>query len=101
VVTLTGEPGIGKSHIALALNERIKGEPHTTLRYFCSEHHTHSALFPFINQLERVSGFERGDSSQERLSKLDALLAQSVHHNPEHLAVLASLLALQVDDHYP
>jgi class 3 adenylate cyclase/predicted ATPase len=99
VVTLTGEPGIGKSHIALALNERIQGESHITLRYFCSEHHTHSALFPFINQLERASGFERGDSPQERLSKLDALLAQSTH-DPEHLAVLANLLALPVDDHY-
>ena len=98
LVTLTGEPGIGKSHIALALNERIQGESHITLRYFCSEHHTHSALFPFINQLERASGFERGDSPQERLSKLDALLAQSTH-NPEHLAVLANLLALRIDDH--
>ena len=98
LVTLTGEPGIGKSHIALALNERIQGKSHITLRYFCSEHHTHSALFPFINQLERASGFERGDSPQERLSKLDALLAQSTH-NPEHLAVLANLLALRIDDH--
>ena len=98
LVTLTGEPGIGKSHIALALNERIQGESHITLRYFCSEHHTHSALFPFINQLERASGFERGNSPQERLSKLDALLAQSTH-NPEHLAVLANLLALRIDDH--
>ena len=98
LVTLTGEPGIGKSHIALALNERIQGESHITLRYFCAEHHTHSALFPFINQLERASGFERGDSPQERLSKLDALLAQSTH-NPEHLAVLADLLALRIDDH--
>ncbi|KRR25827.1 hypothetical protein CQ14_28615 [Bradyrhizobium lablabi] len=98
-VTLTGEPGIGKSHIALALNERIQGESHITLRYFCSEHHTHSALFPFITQLERVSGFERGDSPQERLSKLGALLAQSTH-NSEHLAVLADLLALRVDDHH-
>ena len=99
VVTLTGEPGIGKSHIALALNERIQGEPHITLRYFCSEHHTHSALFPFINQLERASGFERGDSPQEKRSKLEVLLAQSTH-NPEHLAVLANLLALRTDDHY-
>ena len=98
LVTLTGEPGIGKSHIALALNERIQGKSHITLRYFCSEHHTHSALFPFINQLERASGFERGNSPQERLSKLDALLAQSTH-NPEHLAVLANLLALRIDDH--
>jgi len=99
VVTLTGEPGIGKSHIALALNERIQGDSHITLRYSCSEHHTHSALFPFINQLERASGFVRGDSPQERLSKLDALLAQSTR-NSEHLAVLANLLALPIDDHH-
>ena len=36
---------------------------------------------------------------QEKLSKLDALLAQSTH-NPEHVAVLANLLALPADDHY-
>ena len=99
LVTLTGEPGIGKSHIALALNERLQGEFHITLRYFCSEHHTHSALFPFINQLERAAGFKRSDSPQEKLSKLDALLAQSTH-DPEHLAVLANLLMLPADDHY-
>ena len=99
LVTLTGEPGIGKSHIALALNERLQGESHITLRYFCSEHHTHSALFPFINQLERAAGFKRSDSPQEKLSKLDALLAQSTH-DPEHLAVLANLLMLPADDHY-
>ena len=62
VVVLTGEPGIGKSHIALALDERLQSEPHITLRYFCSAHHTNSALFPFIGQLERAAGFERGDS---------------------------------------
>jgi class 3 adenylate cyclase/predicted ATPase len=98
VVTLTGEPGIGKSHIALALDERIQATPHITLRYFCSEHHAHSPLYPFINQLGRASGFERGDSPQERLYKLNALLEQSTH-DPEHLAVLANLLALRVDDH--
>nr|WP_264653593.1 MULTISPECIES: ATP-binding protein [Bradyrhizobium] len=36
VVVLTGEPGIGKSHISLALDERLQSEPHITLRYFCS-----------------------------------------------------------------
>ncbi|RXH25095.1 hypothetical protein XH99_26970 [Bradyrhizobium nanningense] len=99
VVTLTGEPGIGKSHIASALNERLQAESHATLRYFCSEHHTHSALFPFINQLERAAGFKHRDSPREKLSKLDALLAQSTR-NPEHLAVLANLLVLPADDHH-
>src|SRR5215510_8922017 len=77
VVVLTGEAGIGKSHIARAFDERLHGEPHITLRYFCSAHHTNSALFPFVSQLERAAGFERSDSPTEKLSKLDALVAQS------------------------
>ncbi|MGA9817238.1 MAG: adenylate/guanylate cyclase domain-containing protein, partial [Pseudolabrys sp.] len=99
VVVLTGEPGIGKSHIAFALDERLQSESHITLRYFCSAHHTNSALFPFISQLERAAGFEHGHSPAEKLSKLDALLAQSTAH-PEHVAVLASLLALPASDDY-
>src|SRR5262249_46166307 len=99
VVLLTGEPGIGKSHIALALGERLQNEPHIALRYFCSAHHTNSALFPFIGQLERAAGFERSDTPREKLCKLDALVAQSTA-DPEHVAVLASLFALPASDCY-
>src|SRR6516165_9205997 len=99
VVVLTGEPGIGKSHIALALEERLQSEPHIALRYFCSAHHTNSALFPFIGQLERAARFERSDSVTEKLSKLDALVARSTA-DPEHVAVLASLFALPASDRY-
>ena len=99
VVVLTGEPGIGKSHIALALDERLQSEPHITLRYFCSAHHTNSALFPFIGQLERAAGFERSDSPAEKLSKLDVLVAQSTA-DPEHVAVLGNLLGLPASDRY-
>jgi class 3 adenylate cyclase/tetratricopeptide (TPR) repeat protein len=97
VVLLTGEPGIGKSHIALAFGERLQSEPHVALRYFCSAHHTNSALFPFIGQIERAAGFERSDSPTQKLSKLDALVAQSTA-DPEHVAVLASLFALPASD---
>ena len=65
MVLLTGEPGIGKSHIALTLEERLQDEALTTMRYFCSPHHTNSALFPFIGQLERAAGFGRSDSPAE------------------------------------
>ena len=98
-MVLTGEPGIGKSHIALALQERLQAEPHITLRYFCSAHHTNSALFPFIGQLERAAKFERSDTPAEKLSKLDALVAQSTS-DPENVAVLANLFALPADDRY-
>jgi predicted ATPase len=33
-VLISGEPGIGKSRLLVALSERIASEPHTRLRYF-------------------------------------------------------------------
>jgi hypothetical protein len=77
VVLLSGEAGIGKSRLTAALLERLAGEPHTRLRYFCSPQYTDSALYPFIGQMERAAGFARDDASQARLDKLDALFAPS------------------------
>src|SRR6202023_4421812 len=39
VVLVSGEPGIGKSRSAAALEERLQTEPHIRLRYFCSPYH--------------------------------------------------------------
>jgi predicted ATPase len=75
IVLISGEPGIGKSRLAAALEERIAGQPYTPLRYQCSPHHTNSALYPFIAQLERAAGFKADDASKQRLDKLEALLA--------------------------
>ena len=54
VVLLSGEAGIGKSRLTVALLERLATEPHTRLRYFCSPQHSDSALFPVIGQMERA-----------------------------------------------
>ena len=56
VVLLSGEAGIGKSHLTAALLERLAGEPHTRLRYFCSPQHTDSALYPIISQWSGLRG---------------------------------------------
>jgi hypothetical protein len=53
VVLLSGEAGIGKSRLTAALQERLQGELHFRMRYFCSLHHRDSAFHPFIAQLER------------------------------------------------
>ncbi len=73
-VLISAEPGIGKSRLAEAVRERIRGEPHVTLRYFCSPHHRGSALYPVIGQLERAAGFERSDNAATRRRKLTDLL---------------------------
>jgi class 3 adenylate cyclase len=67
VVLVSGEPGIGKSRTAAALAERLQEEPHLRLRYFCSPYHQDSALYPFIEQLDRAAGFARDDPSATRL----------------------------------
>jgi class 3 adenylate cyclase len=92
-VLISGEPGIGKSRLLVALSERIANEPHTRLRYFCSPHHQDSALYPFITQLERAAGFTHGDTVEQKLSKLRDLLASGVASNDE-IQLLAKLLSL-------
>ena len=79
VVLLSGEAGIGKSRLTAALLERLAGEPHVRMRYFCSPQHTDSALYPIIGHMERAAGLAREDDAKTRLDKLDALLAKSVN----------------------
>src|SRR6266702_1724914 len=93
VVLLAGEPGIGKSRLVTALQERIQGEPHTRLRYFCSPHHQDSSLYPFIAQLQRAASFEREDTPGARLDKLRALLSPASPPD-EDGAILAELLSI-------
>jgi predicted ATPase/class 3 adenylate cyclase len=95
VVLLSGEPGIGKSRLAAALQETLQTEPHTRLRYFCSSYYTESALHPIIRHLEHAAGFERGDSLAAKFDKLTALLAPTAATSDEE-ALLAELLSLPV-----
>jgi class 3 adenylate cyclase/tetratricopeptide (TPR) repeat protein len=101
VVLIAGEPGIGKSRIAQTIVDRIGGEPHTRLRYFCSPHHQDSALYPSIAQLERAAGFRREDTPEQRLAKLEAVLAQGTNDLSEAVPLLADLLSIPTGDRYP
>ena len=100
VVLLSGEAGIGKSRLTAALLEKLTGEPHTRLRYFCSPQHTDSAFYPIISQIERAAGFTHDDTPQAKLNKLDALLAQT-STSAHDAALFAEMLSLPNDGRYP
>jgi predicted ATPase len=100
VVLLSGEPGIGKSRLTAALLESLADEPHTRLRYFCSSQHTDSALYPFIDQMERGAGLTHDDPPGARLDKLDGLLVQT-STSIQDAALLAEMLSLPNDGRYP
>ena len=101
IVLLSGEPGIGKSRIAETILERLSGEPHTRLRLFCSPHHQDTALYPSITQLERAAGFRRDDTNEQRLIKLEAVLALAANDLGEAVPLLAGLLSIPTGDRYP
>jgi class 3 adenylate cyclase/predicted ATPase len=100
VVLLTGEPGIGKSRIVAALQERLKDDPHTRLRYFCLPHHQDSALHPQIGQIQRAAGFAREETAETKIAKLEALLARS-DATPEETGYIAELLSIPTGERYP
>jgi class 3 adenylate cyclase/predicted ATPase len=100
VALLAGEAGIGKSRLTAELLERLTAEPHTRLRYSCSPRHMDSALFPIISQMERAAGLAHGDTTQAKLDKLDALLAQT-STSMQDAALFADMLSLPNDGRYP
>jgi predicted ATPase/class 3 adenylate cyclase len=100
VVLVSGEPGIGKSRMTAALAERLQAEPYLRLRYFCSPYHQDSALYPFIDQLGRASGFARDDPPAAKLEKLEALLALATPPD-EDLTFLADLMSLPASGRHP
>jgi class 3 adenylate cyclase/predicted ATPase len=100
VVLVSGEPGIGKSRIIVALADRLHAEPHIRLRHFCSPYHQDSALYPLVDQLGSAAGFAREDMPAAKLEKLEALLARAAPPD-EDVAFLADLLSLPGSERHP
>ncbi|TMJ78985.1 MAG: adenylate/guanylate cyclase domain-containing protein, partial [Alphaproteobacteria bacterium] len=100
IVLISGEAGIGKSRLAAALAERIAGEPYTRLRYQCSPYHANSALRPFIAQLERAAGFKADDRPEQRIDKLEAVLAMGALRIEAVAPLFAALLSIPFGERY-
>jgi class 3 adenylate cyclase/predicted ATPase len=100
VALISGEAGIGKSRLIVALLDRLAIEPHARLRHFCSPQHTDSVLYPIVGQWERSAGFAHDDTPQQRLDKFDAVLART-SVSKENAALFADMLSLPNDGRYP
>jgi class 3 adenylate cyclase len=102
VVLLSGEAGIGKSRLVQVLTEQVASEPQAWLTPCqCSPYHQNSALYPLIDLLERVTlRFEREESPQHKLNKLEGFVVQYGLPLAETVPLLATLLSLPLPDTY-
>jgi predicted ATPase len=78
VVLLSGEAGIGKSRLVQVLKDQVATEPQAWLTPCqCSPYYQHTALYPWIDLLERVVlRFDREESPSQKLRKLEGFLVQ-------------------------
>ncbi|MFQ6018975.1 MAG: AAA family ATPase, partial [Kiloniellaceae bacterium] len=102
VVLVSGEPGIGKSRLVDALGAELKAEGCTRITLGCSPYHTNSALYPLIVHLERVLRWQREDSAEVKLAKLEKVLQDFSQALNEVIPLFAALWSLPLpEDRYP
>src|SRR5262249_32520684 len=73
---------------------------HISLQFLCSPYHTNSPLYPFVRQLEFAAGFDRHDSADQKLDKLEAALEGPADVIAEATPLLAALLSIPYSQRY-
>ena len=101
VVLLSGEAGIGKSRLVQELREHVGSAGAARLTWRCSPYAQHSALYPLIEHLQRFLQWQREDTPETRLAKLERKL--QAYHLPLHdvMPLFAALLSLPPPAPYP
>lgn len=96
-VLVTGEPGIGKSHLTGALVQAIAETGARVIRYFCSPFQTSAALHPIIQELRATAGISTGEEPAHSLAKLEELIVGEGVEPSECIPYLARLLSLPTE----
>jgi class 3 adenylate cyclase/tetratricopeptide (TPR) repeat protein len=100
LVLISGEPGIGKSRLVQALQDEIAQVDLEPVRFQCSPFHTNSALYPAMERLERIAGFEADDTAADKFGKLKDALSRAANLAEDALPLMASLLSIPSGDLY-
>jgi predicted ATPase/class 3 adenylate cyclase len=99
-VLISGEAGIGKSRLVEAFTERIGSTPHAIVRLQCSPYSSNSALAPIVQHLSRTAAFQPEDRTDQRLDKLENMLADLGIDTSRVGSIYAELLSLDYHNRY-
>ena len=101
VVTLCGEPGIGKSRLVQAVRDLADNEAHKVLAFQCSPYHANTAFYPITAQFGRAAGFASEDTPSRKLDKLEQHLGMVGVPVEKTAPLFAAALSIPTDGRYP
>ncbi len=90
VVWLSGDAGIGKSHLIEAANRNLTADNKAAIRYQCSRFHSQSPYYPFVRRTEIWAEMTVTDTPEIRLQKF--LKCMGKRPNDEMLAAISPLM---------
>lgn len=91
VVTVSGEPGIGKSRLLSAHRQHPALGKHHTVVYKCLRHYERTPYFPFGAQMEVWLGIRSEDTNEQRMEKLQSRMGAIL--DTAQIRVIASMFA--------
>ena len=101
VVLLVGEPGIGKSRLALVLHEDLAGVPHTWLESGGQPYFADTPFYAGTELLKQLLAWTGEDTAEARVAALERALAAAGLNAQQALPLVAPLLDLPVPKGYP
>src|SRR5204862_2469256 len=125
VVSLIGEPGLGKSRLVYSIKQHVReraGDPpeaapgvtahpssasvqaaqgSPVIEWRCSPHYQNSGLHPVGDFFERFLCFGRDEAPASRFDRLVRHLREYDLGRPDVVPLFASLLSLPTDDRFP
>src|SRR5437867_4291196 len=101
VVLLVGEPGIGKSRLALVLHEDLAGVPHSWLESGGQPYFADTPFYAVTELLKQLFAWTGEDTPEARLATLERALGAAGLATQQALPLVAPLLDLPVPKGYP
>ena len=97
-VLVRGEAGIGKSRLINEIRVHVIQENMMRITIRCSPYHRNTAFYPVVAHLERLLQFQREDSPERKIAKLEQALKTYRFPDRETLVLFATLLGLPRSD---
>ncbi len=91
---ITGEPGIGKSRMALELIEKTGLPDNSILAVQASAQHQNTPLYPIIKTLELRIGIRKDEDARTNSARLREFLATRSADNEEQYGLIGQMLGL-------